>query len=423
MQDCFFCYRQVFLLLGFYGALSHTSASSSYSTAGFQREEVKDPTWGYSDFGTWPELCHSGRQQSPVSFKNITASEMQCIKPPRALAFSKGCTFRAEEASLVIDNEVYTIRIRLLSLKDPGGIKASPCTVHDPLDQDGEPYHLLGMHIHTPAEHLFPWGDPAAELHIVFSRRGAGGTPHFMVVAVQLVVSNGATSTAARALQHILVDGPLPPKHASTTCTLVEDTAVQGMLPLRGSYVTYNGSLTTPPCTEGVRFIVMSTPQFISKLALERLQEMLAVSQSQKVPDNHRPPQSLNGRTVCRYIDKKYKEAGSSSDNLRDYFDIASTAGKTDKIGNSRLDEGKQKVSGKTSRDHKEAKVDKKQRHEKRNSHHVAKSILLAATALTLVCVVTLLCCWLTSASAIRLDESELRGLSGTSLGYGTVTP
>jgi len=66
-----------------------------------------------------------------------------------------------------------------------------------------------------------------------------------------------------------------------------------GLLPANRDYYRYNGSLTTPPCTEGVRWVVMKQPMTISKEQLEAFKTTLGF-------DNNRPVQPVNARPVLR---------------------------------------------------------------------------------------------------------------------------
>jgi carbonic anhydrase len=63
-----------------------------------------------------------------------------------------------------------------------------------------------------------------------------------------------------------------------------------GLLPANRNYFTYNGSLTTPPCTEGVRWLVLRTPSPLSKAEIATFAKLY--------PNNARPVQKLNGREV-----------------------------------------------------------------------------------------------------------------------------
>jgi carbonic anhydrase len=63
-----------------------------------------------------------------------------------------------------------------------------------------------------------------------------------------------------------------------------------GMLPKSLAYYSYAGSLTTPPCSEGVTFYILKTPMEMSKAQLEQFKKLY--------PMNARPTFPLNGRKV-----------------------------------------------------------------------------------------------------------------------------
>ena len=62
------------------------------------------------------------------------------------------------------------------------------------------------------------------------------------------------------------------------------------LLPVSRSYFTYQGSLTTPPCSEGVRWFVLKTPADISNGPIAEF--------GQLYPGNARPVQAVNGRQI-----------------------------------------------------------------------------------------------------------------------------
>jgi carbonic anhydrase len=71
------------------------------------------------------------------------------------------------------------------------------------------------------------------------------------------------------------------------------------LLPEDMSYFAYAGSLTTPPCTEGVRWFVMQTPVTVSASVIQRLHMLASEFPGYNgYPNNNRPVTPLNGRTV-----------------------------------------------------------------------------------------------------------------------------
>ena len=67
------------------------------------------------------------------------------------------------------------------------------------------------------------------------------------------------------------------------------------LLPDNRTYYTYSGSLTTPPCSEIVTWIVMDKPIFASQAQLDAFDNVLH--------DNFRPVQPINGRTIRKRVD------------------------------------------------------------------------------------------------------------------------
>ena len=65
------------------------------------------------------------------------------------------------------------------------------------------------------------------------------------------------------------------------------------LVPPQKTFYHYQGSLTTPPCTEGVEWVVFNTP-------VELSQQQIVAFRS-RFPANARPPQPLNGRKVTNY--------------------------------------------------------------------------------------------------------------------------
>jgi carbonic anhydrase len=211
--------------------------------------------WGYSKADgptVWGklnpdyQLCTRGTAQSPISLEQSNSS------PVTPLHFHYG----ALSAS-----KVDTSRGLLIS--------AAPDQVLD-LDQDH--FRLIQFHFHSPSEHEINHHRADAELHFVHRN----DQNQLLVVAVLLEEGNPNPALAS------LLRSPSP--------TSASRLDLNQLLPSTTEHYQYVGSLTTPPCTEGVQWIVMRSPLSLSAEQLVQLHKY--------VHDNNRPLQSLNHRAV-----------------------------------------------------------------------------------------------------------------------------
>ena len=81
------------------------------------------------------------------------------------------------------------------------------------------------------------------------------------------------------------------PEKAGESATLNKKVSLDGLLPKDLTHYRFSGSLTTPPCTEGVRWLVVKEPQTLSEAQLEKFQHVMHHA-------NNRPLQGLHGRVV-----------------------------------------------------------------------------------------------------------------------------
>lgn len=71
------------------------------------------------------------------------------------------------------------------------------------------------------------------------------------------------------------------------------------LLPENLGYYMYSGSLTTPPCTEGVRWFVLTTPMPVSSFALQQMHHLVGLFPGHDgFANNNRPVVALHGRTI-----------------------------------------------------------------------------------------------------------------------------
>lgn len=214
--------------------------------------------WGYgaSDGPShWADIspdfatCGSGREQSPIDIGGEHAVSSSALE----LDYARGA------ASIV--NLGHTVQVKVAS-----GSK---------LTFGGAEYELLQFHFHTPSENTFHGMHFPLEAHFV--HRNEGGR----LAVVALMVRPGEEG----ALDLL----PLPVKTGDEE-TLGADFDPASMLPEDAAYLTFAGSLTTPPCSEGVRWIVLKETATASIETLSRISEVLG--------RNNRPVNPLNGREV-----------------------------------------------------------------------------------------------------------------------------
>lgn len=221
-------------------------------------------TWSYSG-ETGPEFwssvnndyatCQSGQIQSPVDLK--------WHKPLKGSALA--VTYHPSK-SFVSDNG-HAIQV---AFDSAGQVKFN-----------GKTYDLVQAHFHSPSEHTLSGQHFPLEVHFV--NKDADGK----LLVLAAFYKEGKANPV---LEKIWSAIPNPPAPASTTDLTVN---TRQMLPPMKTYYEYKGSLTTPPCTEGVQWIVFNTPMNVSADQLETLHHFHNA--------NARPTQLLNGRRVVNH--------------------------------------------------------------------------------------------------------------------------
>ncbi|HEU4428622.1 MAG TPA: carbonic anhydrase family protein [Myxococcota bacterium] len=182
--------------------------------------------WGELD-PSW-EACGTGEIQSPVDFSRA----MPPKKRGRPLAIEYGTTTGE------IFNNGHTIEI------ETDG--------ENTLTIDGVEYALVQFHFHLASEHRVRGRGYDMELHLV--HKAADGSNAVIGVFLTRGISSGAlTPIFANLPDDLNVKHPLTEPFDPST-----------FLPAEQARFQYVGSLTTPPCTEGVHWIVMSAPVTVS---------------------------------------------------------------------------------------------------------------------------------------------------------------
>ena len=225
-------------------------------------QEHAEHEWGYSGSegpGHWGDLepdfaaCKTGHRQSPVNIVSAQSADLPAIQ------------FEYKPTALHIINNGHTIEINYA----PGSF----------IRIGDKRYELKQFHFHHPSEETIKGKRYPMELHLVHS--DAYG--HAAVVSVLL--EEGSANALIETLWGVAPKSAGPEKTHDNVQIDVAD-----LLPADRGYFTFDGSLTTPPCTEGVRWFVLKTPVTISN---KQMATFAAI-----YPYDERPTQSLNGRTV-----------------------------------------------------------------------------------------------------------------------------
>jgi carbonic anhydrase len=143
---------------------------------------------------------------------------------------------------------------------------------------DGASYDLKQFHYHTPSEHTYDGRPFMVEWHFVH-QDSAGNTAAVAVMANVGAAHPGYAAILAAA-----------PTGEGKTKSLPAPVDPAGLLPADRSAVGYDGSLTTPPCTEALHWTLFVQPVEMSLDQVQMLQNYLG--------PNARTLQAINGRTL-----------------------------------------------------------------------------------------------------------------------------
>lgn len=141
------------------------------------------------------------------------------------------------------------------------------------------PYALTQFHFHLPSEHTLRGAHTSMELHLVHA--DADGA--LAVVAVLLAPGPGRSAFAG------VLSGL--PDEAGATRRVAGQVDLTTFLPANRDRYEYRGSLTTPPCTEGVRWSVLMTPSAVAVDEVGAYRRLF--------PKSNRPTQPRRGRQIA----------------------------------------------------------------------------------------------------------------------------
>ena len=198
-------------------------------------------------------LCGDGTMQSPIDLYRASESNLPSLQ------------IDYKSTALKIVNNGHTAQVNYA----PG----STLTVGT------KKYRLLQFHFHTPSEHTKSGNAFPLEGHLVH----INDNNQLAVLGVFIRVGDTTNSF----LKPIFDNIPATEGEKDVEGVTVN---VTGLLPREHDYYTYAGSLTTPPCSEGVSWMVLENSVSVSKEQLEQFRHIFE--------GNARPVQPLNGRSI-----------------------------------------------------------------------------------------------------------------------------
>ncbi|VAV82325.1 Carbonic anhydrase, alpha class [hydrothermal vent metagenome] len=252
------------LLIGFATYQPSEASSKKSSGHGSSHGESKShakPHWSYegkygpSHWGTMLSeysACGKGKRQSPINITRASEAELSPLK------------FKYRKSkSLTILNNGHAIQIN----QRKGSL----------LYLDGTEFDLLQVHFHSPSEHNVDGESFPMEAHFVHADKDGN------LGVVGLMIKVGSHNKALDNIWKVL-----PKTKKKEKLSIAYD--IDELLPTDKSYYRYAGSLTTPPCTESVTWLVLKSPIEISKDQLKAYRKILHKT--------NRPIQGRNNRLV-----------------------------------------------------------------------------------------------------------------------------
>lgn len=230
--------------------------------------------WSYSgDTGPeyWAQLspdygaCAAGSHQSPSDLSGFSDVQVTPI------------VFDYAAAGAGILNSGHTVQVDM-----PAG---------SGIAIDGVAFALKQFHFHAPSEHRIEWQSFPMEAHLVHADLDG----NLAVVAVMLVegAANPLLAQVWAQMPQVTSDRSALASRSVSSDLLIFNLSPAEILPSDRDHYRYTGSLTTPPCTEGVRWLVMKHPVSASQAQIETFTDAIG-------HPNNRPLQPVNNRDILK---------------------------------------------------------------------------------------------------------------------------
>jgi len=321
--------------------LTTSSSSSSSSTSGTPSSSNSGgggAKWSYNSPRTGPfnwgnldpsyAICSSGHRQSPIDFKVVDP-----LRHPAQAALPSAVRVDASLRHILFNYLATNVTMVHKNSGDPDppvdGVVNTGQSIqvsYEPgsgITVDDRRFELKQFHFHSPSEHTLNGRHFDMELHLVHEHAETGDravvglwleVPKPVVQAVHDLrgqysalddLTDFNTQGEVRRLLHsganpfldALDWDHLPAAEGEVKVLSDRSLNVFDALPFEQGYITYAGSLTTPPCTENVRWFLLKSPVSCSIAQRNEFQSIFGT--------NARPTQLLHGRNVTMTLDSE----------------------------------------------------------------------------------------------------------------------
>jgi carbonic anhydrase len=229
---------------------ARSSFASEHAHWGYEGE-AGPSHWGDEDAS---KVCSIGSQQSPIDIEAAVKSQL----PPLKIGWANN--------AISIINNGHTIQLNF----SEGSTMAFGETR----------YRLLQVHFHRPSEHLIGGKNFPMEAHFV--HRAESGA----LAVIGVLLTTGAANPSFSKIVATM------PEHEGPAVTADPAIDPNTLLPAHRGYYRYSGSLTTPPCSEIVEWLVLTDPIEVAEADVAAFAKLY--------PMNARPAQKDNRRYVLQ---------------------------------------------------------------------------------------------------------------------------
>lgn len=235
--------KKTIVALGMLAAISGVTQASDWGYEGQHGPEH----WGEHFIE-----CAQGKNQSPIDIRDVVEADIEKLNIDY-LGKVTGLTNNGHTLQAVVEG-------------------------NNQFKVDGKVFTLAQFHFHTPSENLIDSRQFPLEAHFV----NADDKGNLAVVAVMFDTVEKSNHAMATLL------AKMPTKGESVA--LSEPISISDFIPKSDDYYRFNGSLTTPPCSEGVRWFVLKSPHGLSTDQVAAMEQVMG--------KNNRPVQAKNARLV-----------------------------------------------------------------------------------------------------------------------------